>query len=163
MRMTRTLLAVPVFLGLMNAAGAACPQALAVYDEVGGRTAIDFIPNMDVVAASNTFRLILPDAAPIEGHVEWQSGGGRPDGLLLKDCPTGDATGEELAACTLWRGVVYAIDDEGAVGLLPGAREDAAQRLIMTDLSRALHFSTLNDGEAALPSFDVYEITGCQE
>ncbi|WP_265517747.1 hypothetical protein [Nitratireductor luteus] len=161
--MTWTFLTVPALLGLANAVEAACPQALAIYQEVGGQTAIDFIPNMDMVAASNTFRLILPDAAPIEGHVEWQSGGGRPDGLLLKDCPTGDATGEELAACTLWRGVVYAVDDAGDVGLLPGPRDDAAQQLIMTDLSRALHFSTLNDGETALPGFDVYEITGCQE
>jgi hypothetical protein len=33
----------------------------------------------------------------------------RPWGMVMHNCPEGDATGAEIAACTVWQGPVYAI------------------------------------------------------
>lgn len=148
---------------LAGQAHAACPQELAVYSEVDGRTEIDFRPENEAAIVANSFRMILPDGPVLEGHVIWNDGMARPTGALMLDCPEGDLTGDEIAACTHWQGLVYALDAEGTVGLIPPRGEEAAPRLLFSDLSRTLDASPLNDGKAALPRWDVYALSGCQE
>lgn len=148
---------------LAGQALAACPQELSVYTEVNGETGIDFRPDSEAALVANSFRLVLPQGPLLEGHVMWTQGPERPFGALMLDCPQGDITGEEIAACTHWQGVVYALGTDGEIGLIPRHGEDAAERLLFPDLSRMLKAGPLNDGKAVLPEWDVYALSGCQE
>lgn len=135
-----------------GAASAACPQALAVYREAGGESGLEFTPatRQDV---RNAFRLLLPGRRPLEGEVAWPRAGGQPEGRLA-------ASGAQ-AGGALWHGAIQAIDRQGRIGPLPAADEDAAERLILVDLSQALRSGV--PGGAALPGIDVYSLSGCQE
>lgn len=150
---------------------AACPQALAVYTEMphpdGSNntrpTEINFYPDPNAVVVSNAFNMVLPKGPRLLGHAIWNVDAARPDGTLMLNCPDGDVTGDELRACTHWIGVIYSLDQNGQLGLLPAANEDAAETLIFTDMSRALYFSDLNTPENILPNWDAFRLTGCQE
>lgn len=150
---------------------AACPQALAVYTEMpapdGQNKAppaeINFYPDPNAVVVSNAFNMVLSKGPRLLGHAIWNVDAARPDGALMLNCPDGDVTGDELRACTHWVGVIYSLDKSGQMSLLPAANEDAADRLLFTDLSRALFFSDLNTPENILPDWDVFRLTGCQE
>ena len=80
-----------------------------------------------MAAVTNSFGLILDNDVGFgrDRHVEAMARAARPHGSLMYRCPTGDVTGEELAACTLWEGVIYSADDKGAVGLLPAEGTEA--------------------------------------
>ncbi|TGW05940.1 hypothetical protein EN788_44805, partial [Mesorhizobium sp. M2D.F.Ca.ET.145.01.1.1] len=74
-------------------------------------------------------------------------------------------TGAELAACTLWNGVIYTADDKGAVGLLPAEGVEAPKTLILPDLGPVLRQSRAyggGTGFSKVPS-DVFSMKGCQE
>jgi hypothetical protein len=88
----------------------------------------------------------------------------RPHGSLMYKCPTGDVTGDELAACTLWEGVVYSADDKGNIALLPAEGMDAPKTLIFPDLGPSLQMSAAygENGFSKVPS-DVFSLKGCQE
>jgi hypothetical protein len=65
----------------------------------------------------------------------------RPWGVIMHNCPQGDATGAEIAACTVWEGPVYAISVEGAVSWIParGMRcGQAGERLLLPDFGAAV-------------------------
>ncbi|MEO5756045.1 MAG: hypothetical protein ABIQ51_04230, partial [Mesorhizobium sp.] len=107
-----------------TAAFAGCPIELAVYGDAqtGPETSgaeIDFTPTGTSATVTNTFRLILDNNVVLNGIVMWNEGVARPNGSLMYKCPEGDVTGAELAACTLWTGVIYSGDDKGTIGLLP--------------------------------------------
>ena len=142
---------------------AACPIELAVYEDPETGAGIDFRPGGNATV-SNAFRMVLDEGVVLDGFVMWSEEPARPVGMLTHDCPEGDATGEELAACTVWDGVVYAVDAEGRAGLLPGEGEDAPQTLILADLGRAPRLSAILDaaGVEAAPG-DVFSLSGCQE
>lgn len=144
-------------------AHAACPIELAVYQSADGKAGIDFAPNHDAGATvSNSFKLVLGERAA-SGMVQWIGGeAARPLGLVLLDCPEGDSTGAEIAACTLWQGVVYAVEADGTVGLLPAQGKPAPKRLILATLGVYLHDSAKLKG-TPLPNSDVFELSGCQE
>ena len=152
--------ALVVLLGV-SSAHAACPQALAVYQEPGSGASLEFVSGSDMVMASNVFRLVVPDGPVMTGHVIWGNGVSRADGMLMLDCPDGDVTGAELDACTKWEGMIYAIGTDGTVAMI--GTDEAAEKLLLPDVSRSLHFDGVNDGKAKLPQFDVFELSGCQE
>ncbi len=163
MRLTTTLLSLLVASALSGQALAACPQELAVYSEVDGDTSIDFRPETEAAIVANSFRLITREGLILDGIVMWSDEPARAYGSLMLDCPEGDQTGEEIAACTHWQGVVYALDKEGVIGLIPPRGEAAAEKLLFPDLARALNGGALNDGKTTLPRWDVYALSGCQE
>ena len=137
---------------------------LAVYRDAQNAAGIDFRPTGQAASVTNTFRMALDNGTLLDGIVMWSDGVARPNGFLMKDCPEGDVTGEEIAACTIWQGVVYAVDDKGAVSLLPREGQPAPQTLILADLGPAL--DTLPaDGDRPLSKlpFDVFALSGCQE
>ena len=39
--------------------------------------------------------------------------------MIMNNCPEGDVTGDDIAACTVWEGVIYSIGADGKVGSLP--------------------------------------------
>jgi hypothetical protein len=146
------------------AAFAACPMELAVYRDRDAVAGIDFRPAGEGATVTNSFRMHVGDAAVFDGFVMWTDGVSRPYAMLTHNCPEGDVTGEEIAACTLWEGIVYAVDATGAVSLLPREGEPAPQRLLFPDLARLMQSSPAYAvaGLSVLP-FDAFELSGCQE
>lgn len=154
-----------------SVASAACPQALAVYTEMAGPdmeagfqpAEINFFPDPNAFIVSNAFNMHLAKGESLQGHIIWNTDSARSDGTLMLNCPDGDVTGEEIRACTHWVGVVYAVNVQGTLSLMPAADEDAAQSLILTDMSRALYFGDLNKPSNTLPRWDQFQLSGCQE
>lgn len=143
---------------------AACPMELSVYADEQGGAGIDFRPRGASATVTNAFRMHLPDGTQFDGMVMWSTDVARPWGTLMHKCPEGDVTGDELAACTVWEGVVYTVDGAGKVGLLPKEGEAAPATLVFPALGPSLrHAQALApDGPAKLP-FDVFALKGCQE
>ncbi|TJV38418.1 MAG: hypothetical protein E5Y02_29570 [Mesorhizobium sp.] len=147
-----------------SVAQAACPIELAVYGDAQSGSEIDFTPTGTSATVTNTFRVILDNNVVLNGIVMWNEGVARPNGALMYKCPEGDATGDELAACTLWHGVIYTSDDKGSIGLLPAEGVEAPKTLILPDLGPALRQSNAygGGGFSKVP-WDVLALKGCQE
>ncbi|RWM24920.1 MAG: hypothetical protein E5X74_30955 [Mesorhizobium sp.] len=146
-------------------AHAACPIQLAVYGETKSGAEIDFTPTGTSATITNSFRMILDNNTVLDGIAMWTEGSAsRPHGSLMYKCPTGDVTGEELAACTVWEGVIYSADEKGGVGLLPAEGADAPKSLIFPDLGPSLQMSAAYGpaGFSNVP-WDVFTLKGCQE
>ena len=158
---------------LMAAAGgspaaAACPQALAVYEEAQSGGEIAFAgPLPDVDGMQHRFSLNFAESGvTMDGVVMMAGEPDRPWGVIMHDCPQGDATGAEIAACTVWEGPVYAIGVEGAVSWIE-AREPmrmAGERLLLPDFGAAVMQSRAWQAEriTTLPG-DVFRLKACQE
>ncbi len=148
---------------LPSPAFAACPVELATYRDIDGVAELEFRPTGQSAAVTNSFRLIVGETV-MDGMVMWSAEVARPNGIVGRDCPVGDATGEELEACTLWQGVIYTVDKQGAVGLLPAEGTPAPPTLILSDLAHALRLSPAfgENGFDRLPQ-DVFTMSGCQE
>lgn len=143
---------------------AACPMELAVYGDRDGAAGIDFRPTGQSAVVTNTFRMVLDNGVMLDGMVMWSDGVARPYASLMHQCPDGDVTGEELEACTLWEGVVYAADAAGHVSLLPAEGKDAPATLIFPDLGPALKLSSAyGEGGFSEVPWDVFALKGCQE
>ncbi|MBN9222824.1 MAG: hypothetical protein J0I79_33245 [Mesorhizobium sp.] len=151
-------------LAASSLAHAACPIELAVYGDAQSGSEIDFTPTGTSATVTNTFRLILDNNVVLNGIVVWTADVSRPNGTLMYKCPEGDVTGEELAACTLWSGVIYTSDDKGSAGLLPAEGVEAPKTLILPDLGPVLRQSKAYGagGFSKVPS-DMFAMKGCQE
>jgi hypothetical protein len=107
---------------------------------------------------------MLANGFVLDGIVQWSEGIERPYGMVTHECPTGDVTGAEIAACTVWQGVIYGSDLAGNIGLLPDEGEPAPDRLLFPDLGPSLADALGGDDSAfAGASFDVLALQGCQE
>jgi hypothetical protein len=150
--------AVPV-----EAAGAACPMELAVYLGVGNAAELEFTPSPASATVTNTFSMRLGEVV-LAGFVQWSDDVARPYGMLMHDCPKGDVTGMEIAACTVWQGVIYASDMAGNIGLLPEEGENAPERLIFPDLGPSVALSAAHESNPfqSLP-WDVFALKACRE
>lgn len=142
---------------------AACPIELAVYGEKNQAAEIDFRPATDAATVTNSFQMVIGNFV-LDGFVQWTEGESRPYGTLHYSCPTGDVTGEEYAACTVWQGVIYTANEQGVIDLLPAPGAPAPKRLILADLGPSLKAATAfgPTGLTKIP-FDVFEMKGCQE
>jgi len=157
---------------LMAAGGspvqAACPQALAVYGEAVSGAEIAFSgPLSDADGMQHRFRLSFAgNGVMMDGVVMMAGEPDRPWGVILHQCPEGDATGAEIAACTVWEGPIYAIDAEGAAGWLPvlDARHDASDSLLLPDFGAAVMQSQAwLAREITMVPGDVFVLKACQE
>ncbi|MER8445102.1 hypothetical protein NKH52_18120 [Mesorhizobium sp. M1066] len=153
-------------------ARAACPIELAVYGDAQSGAEIDFTPTGTSATVTNTFRMILDNDVVLNGIVMWNEGVSRPNGALMYKCPEGDVTGEELAACTSWHGVICTSDDKstkggtngGSIGLLPAEGVEAPKTLILPDLGPALRQSSAYGGSGfSKVPWNVFALKGCQE
>ena len=144
-------------------ASAACPVELAVYGDRDDAAGIDFRPAVDLAMVTNAFRMNLDNGTVLDGIVMWSDGTERPYGTLMYKCPDGDVTGEELEACTVWQGVIYAVDETGAVDLLPKTGA-APKTLIFPDLGPSLRLSAAyGEGGFSKVPWDFFALKGCQE
>lgn len=115
--------------------GRSCPQALAAYSTADERVAIDFSGAPDL-----SFWLLVEGLeGRFEGYTYPAEGDAGTEGVVLDNCPDGDATGEEIAACTVWQGQVQAIATDETAGNLPLSGGPAAGSLRLVGLAAALN------------------------
>lgn len=160
-------IAATLLLGLAgtHAVHADCPQELAVYSDADETISVEFVPNDGGrMMASNIFKARMAAGIELDGYVIWNVGVARPNGIMLHGCPEGDATGEEIAACTVWEGVIYAVDGSGNVDYMPVESEKAAEQLLFPDLGRGVRYSAIwGEGKVEIVPQDVLKLSGCQE
>ncbi len=150
---------------ITTCAHAACKQELAIYSDRDKTVTLEFSPNQgEMMTVSNKFRVVMTNDVVLDGIVQWNEDVSRPGGILMHNCPKGDVTGDEIAACTIWEGVVYALDGAGKVDLLAEEGKDAAPQLLLPDLGRAIRYSKLwDEGKVKAAPWDVLALSGCQE
>ena len=160
----RIVVACALLLAAPGFGQAACPMELSIYGDRDDAASIDFRPTGDSVVVTNTFKMALDKGIVLDGMVMWSEGVRRPYASLMYQCPEGDVTGQEIAECTLWEGVVYAADAGGNIGLIPAEGTDAPQTLIFPDLGPTLRMSApyAANGLSTVP-WDVFALKGCQE
>jgi hypothetical protein len=164
MRMSLPLACMALVSLAASPALSACRIELASYADMEGVAELEFAPTKDAATVSNTFRVLLDNDVVLDGVVQWSDGVARPNGMLMHKCPEGDVTGEELAACTVWQGVIYTSDDLGAIELLPAEGVAAPRKLILPDLGPSLRLSAAyGAGGFSKTPWDVFALKGCQE
>jgi hypothetical protein len=144
-------------------AGAAdCLQEQAVYGDADGAYALRFEPVGSASAAtSNHFKVTVAKTDLVLDGIVMQSGEPvRPNGMIMNKCPEGDVTGADIAACTVWEGVIYAIGADGKVALLPDEGAVAATQLLLPDLGPAIRNSAIW-GKATVAPWDVLTFKEC--
>lgn len=135
-----------------------CPQALAVYGLADSGFVLEFTGDTE------RFLMVLDaHAIAFDGFIYPGEDGGR-EAVLLDQCPEGDVTGAELAACTVWRGRIAAVAEDGGVHSLPPADQPAAPRLKLEGFDAALAGSR-PALRSALPAgaLDEWTRTGCRQ
>lgn len=160
MRCMFAILAV-MAVGYSSIANAACRQDRAIYTEPNSGSQLVFRDDFGSFVATNSFRMNVPEGPAFDGLVMWNNGVARANGMLQLNCPDGDIPGDELDACTKWEGVVYAMTSDGEIDLI--GQDDAAQKLILPDVSRTLYYEMIDAERGRLPAFDVFELTECQQ
>lgn len=155
-----------VLAGLLAATAASaaeCTQDRAIYADRDGGYELAFEPVGSAAAAtSHHFKLkVLASGAVLDGIVMPGDDPARSNGMVMYNCPEGDVTGEEIAACTVWEGVIYALDGNDAA-LLPEEGAKAAENLLLAGFGPSLRYSTLWDaGKASVVPWDLFKRKGC--
>ncbi|GLR48964.1 hypothetical protein KYK30_10170 [Shinella yambaruensis] len=159
----RAVLVLAGFLAATAASAAECRQDRALYADRDGAYELTFEPvGSDAAATSHHFKLkILASGVVLDGVV-MPGEPARSNGMVMHDCPEGDVTGEEIAACTVWEGVIYALDGAGDAGLLPEEGAAAAETLLLSGFGPSVRYSTLwDDGKATVAPWDVFRRKEC--
>ncbi|WP_331372467.1 hypothetical protein [Sinorhizobium chiapasense] len=141
-----------------------CKQAHAIYADPAGVYELRFEPvGSEAAVTSNHFKVTIGKTRLSLDGVVMQSGEPlRANGIVMHDCPTGDVTGAELEACTVWQGVIYTVDKAGRVGLLQAEDAPAAERVLLPGFGPSLRASSAwGESKAKADSSDVFEFKGC--
>ncbi|MCZ4091202.1 hypothetical protein O3W52_14340 [Ensifer psoraleae] len=141
-----------------------CRQAQAIYGDADGGYELRFEPvGSESAATSNHFKISVESSGLLlDGVVLWSGEPERSNGIVMHNCPTGDVTGEELRACTVWEGVIYAADKAGGIGLLQAEDAPAAEQILLPGFGPALRESSAwGKGKASVDSSDVFKFKGC--
>ncbi|MBB6223778.1 hypothetical protein GGI64_003505 [Rhizobium leguminosarum] len=144
--------------------GAECKQERAVYVDRDGAYELRFAPlNSASAAASNQFKVhALKTPVVMEGYVMPSEDPVRAIGILMFNCPEGDATGADLDACTVWQGAVYGVDAKGEMDNLQPEGAAAAERLVLPGLGPAIRESSAwGEGKASVAPWDVLTFKEC--
>lgn len=149
-------------LALSDAAHAAdCRIEKAIYREA--ETGVELVfaaASGENTPVSHGFRTEI-GTFKLNGHVMFDPEIERPVGMLMNNCPEGDVTGDTIAACTVWKGIVYAIDETtGHVDLLPPEGADAPDALLLPGFGPAILSSAVGKTMESTP-WDVFEYKGC--
>jgi hypothetical protein len=149
-------------LALSHAASAAdCRIEKAVYREA--ETGIELVftaASGENTPVTNGFATTIGKTR-LDGHVLYDPEIERPVGMLMNNCPEGDVTGADLAACTIWKGIVYGVDTvTGHVDLLPPEGANAPDALLLPGFGPAVMASPLGKGLKASP-WDVFDFKEC--
>lgn len=140
-----------------------CPIERAIYAEAETQAEIRFrAASGENTPVSHGFSLSAQNASkPLEGHVIYDPEIERPVAMIMHDCPEGDVTGADLAACTIWKGIIYGVDQAtGHVDLLPPEGASAPESLLLPGFGPAYGQSALGKALETSP-WDVFELKGC--
>ncbi|MDK1377183.1 MULTISPECIES: hypothetical protein [unclassified Sinorhizobium] len=141
-----------------------CSQAHAIYADPAGTYELRFEPvGSESAVTSNHFKVKIGKTRLSLDGVVMQSGEPlRANGIVMHDCPTGDVTGAELEACTVWQGAIYTVDKAGRIGQLQAEDAPAAEQILLPGFGPSLRTSSAwGDGKASADSSDVFELKGC--
>jgi hypothetical protein len=114
-------------------------------------------------ASSHSFKMTIGDTGLVlDGYVMPSEPVNRTNGFLFNNCPEGDITGDDIAACTVWQGVIYA-SGGGKIDLLPQQGADAAQEILLPGFGAALQASSAwGPKKATVAPWDVLTLKGCR-
>jgi hypothetical protein len=146
------------------AEAASCIQEHAVYTDPKGIYELTFEPvDPESSASIHSFRMTIRNSKLVlDGYVMPSEPVSRTNGFLFNNCPEGDITGDDIAACTVWQGVIYA-NDKGRIDLLPGQGADAAPEILLPGFGPALQDSSAwGPGKATVAPWDVLTLKGCR-
>lgn len=140
--------------------GRLCPQSLAGYGTANQEIMLEFAGSAD-----GAFRVLLGNGgAVLQGFVYPGEEDDANLAVVLSDCPEGDATGEELAACTVWQGPIVALAENGDMAPLPASDQPAAGTLLLDGFAEALTASPLySEAGLSVRNFDTLTLLACQE
>ncbi len=153
-------------LGSTPAAAVECSQDKGVYEDRDQAYELRFAPvESEASFATHTFKVeIRKSGLILDGYVMPTDEVERAGGILMNNCPDGDATGAELDACTVWEGILYAVDDKGVVANLPDPGAAAAGQILLPDFGRSIRSSALwGEGKATVAPWDVLALKGCSQ
>lgn len=146
------------------AVSAECKQEQAIYADRDDAYELTF-ESVDPEAGSTSYRFVLAiknSETKLDGFVMGSEPVDRPNGILFHNCPEGDVTGEDLAKCTVWEGVIYAGVD-GRIALLPPTGSKAAAEILLPGFAPALRDSSAwGAGKASVVPWDVLTFKGCK-
>lgn len=150
-------------LGARSLAAAECPIEKAICREPEAHAELRFArTDGENSPLSHRFALIL-GGKHFDGHVMYDPEIERPVAMVLNNCPEGDVTGADIAACTVWRGIIYAGDErKGDIGLLPSEGEAAAPAIVLPGFGPAWMASSAGKSTDTTP-WDVFSLEGCDQ
>lgn len=150
-------------LGVRSLVAAECPIEKAIYVEPEARAELRFArTDGENSPLSHRFALIL-GGEHFNGHVMYDPEIERPVAMVLNNCPEGDVTGADIAACTVWRGIIYAGDGrKGGIGPLPSEGEAAAPAIVLPGFGPAWVASSVGKSTDTTP-WDVFSLEGCDQ
>ncbi len=141
-----------------------CPIEKASFAEAESGLELAFRSvGSDAAAVSHMF-IVSGSKLKLDGHVMYDEDSQRPGGMIMNNCPQGDATGAELRACTVWTGVIYSVARSGALIDVLGAEGTAApDAILLSGFGPAIRHSKLweKSGLKSVP-WDVFEFKGCK-
>jgi hypothetical protein len=152
-----------LMLPTVTAAAERCGIEKAVFTEADAGTVLSFKPTASDAAAVSHLFTITGGKLKLDGNVMYDEDSRRPAGMIMNNCPQGDATGAELRACTVWTGVPYALDVKtGHIDILGPKGSQAPDAILIPGFGPAIRHSALWDksGLKDIP-WDLYEFKEC--
>jgi len=143
---------------------AACLQQKAFYGDAAGAYELSFEPiDSDASASSHRIKVkITHSKLVLDGYVMPSEPVNRTNGVLFNNCPEGDVTGADIAACTVWEGIIYS-SNAGRIDHLPPQGADAASEILLAGFGPALvQSSAWGPGKATVAPWDVFSLKGCR-
>ena len=145
------------------ASSGACSQENAIYSDADKIYELRFLPvDSQAASATHRFEITRPGKRPaLDGYVMATEPVMRSSGMVFNQCPEGDVTGEDLAKCTVWEGVIYG-EAAGRLNLLPTPDQPASGEILLSGFGPALVQSSAwdNDKDRVAP-WDVFTLKGC--
>jgi hypothetical protein len=151
-------------LAVSPAVAADCLQGQAIYGDADGAYELRFEPvGSQSAATSNHFKIKVAKTDLVLDGIVMQSGEPmRPNGMIMHKCPEGDITGDDIAACTIWQGVIYSVSADGKVANLPEEGAVAATQVLLPDFGPAVRNSSIW-GKATVAPWDALAFKECAE
>lgn len=140
-----------------------CQQGSARYIDPESGLLLSFSSFGENVQVMHQFTIGLEKAdTQLSGFVVADGEPLRPISIIVHQCPDGDVTGEELAACTVWKGVPYGRFSDGNIGLLPLADDEAVTQILLPDFTRTVMSNPVwEEIETINEPFEVFDFKDC--
>jgi hypothetical protein len=164
MRLAASASTLSALLAVSPADAAGCLQEQAIYGDADGAYELRFEPvGSPSAATSNHFKIKVGKTdLVLDGIVMQSDEPVRANGMIMHNCPEGDVTGDDIAACTVWQGVIYSVGTDGTVASLPGEGLEAASQVLLPDFGPAVRNSSIW-GKATVAPWDVLTFKECSQ